>query len=358
MGKIRLDLHDIFSNARAIEAELNRVIKEALDKRISLVEIIPGKGSGQLKKHVLRFLNQPEIKKLYHRLEKDDKNFGRVFVHFKFVIIFAVLQFLLVNLAFACSCMMPESPQVEFSKFDAVFIGQVINIEPAEKYGYSVKLKVLKRYKGSLDEFVTLHTGSGGGDCGYPFEENEEYFVYAYAYSDGFGVSICSRTKKLSEAQEDKEALDAVYNADDFIEIKTETIDGIIVPKYMAGNFYYRGAEDYFTPSREDVLQAESKVIGYIKDNSPQMRGYPFDPDLSQGLANYKRQYVGVILKAKRKIWLNFFCNTDIYDWKREPYVVFGGGACYFNLLYDVASGEFSDLWINGLNSGKRRERR
>ena len=48
------------------------------------LEIIPGKGSGQLKKRVLRFLNQPEIKKMYHRLEKDDKNFGRVFVHFKF----------------------------------------------------------------------------------------------------------------------------------------------------------------------------------------------------------------------------------------------------------------------------------
>lgn len=83
MAKIKLDLHDIFSNQRAIEAELNRVIREAVEKKISLVEIIPGKGSGQLKKHVLRFLMQPEIKRLYHRLEKDDKNFGRVFVHFR-----------------------------------------------------------------------------------------------------------------------------------------------------------------------------------------------------------------------------------------------------------------------------------
>ena len=48
-----------------------------------LVEIIPGTGSGQLKKRVLRFLNQPHVKALYHRLEKDDKNFGQVFVHFK-----------------------------------------------------------------------------------------------------------------------------------------------------------------------------------------------------------------------------------------------------------------------------------
>ncbi len=83
MAKIVLDLHDIFNKGQAIDAELNRVITEAVDKKITLVEIIPGKGSGQLKKRVLRFLAQPEIKKLYHRIEKDDKNFGRIFVHFK-----------------------------------------------------------------------------------------------------------------------------------------------------------------------------------------------------------------------------------------------------------------------------------
>ena len=83
MAKIKLDLHDIFNKSQTLETELNRVIEEAVRKKISLVEIIPGKGSGQLKKHVLRFLQQSEIKKLYHRVEKDDKNFGRIFVHFK-----------------------------------------------------------------------------------------------------------------------------------------------------------------------------------------------------------------------------------------------------------------------------------
>ena len=83
MAKIKLDLHDIFNKGRTIDAELQRVIDEALAKRIVLVEIIPGKGSGQLKKHVLRFLDQPEVKKLYHRIEKDDKNFGRIFIHFR-----------------------------------------------------------------------------------------------------------------------------------------------------------------------------------------------------------------------------------------------------------------------------------
>ena len=83
MAKVVLDLHDIYNKGFTINAELNRVLVEALAKHIALVEIIPGKGSGQLKKHVLRFLAQPEIKRLYHRLEKDDKNFGRIFIHFK-----------------------------------------------------------------------------------------------------------------------------------------------------------------------------------------------------------------------------------------------------------------------------------
>ncbi len=82
MAKLKLDLHDIYNRGETIESELNRVIQEAIDKRIPLVEIIPGKGSGQLKKRVLRFLNQSHIKSLYHRVEKDDKNFGRIFVHF------------------------------------------------------------------------------------------------------------------------------------------------------------------------------------------------------------------------------------------------------------------------------------
>lgn len=83
MAKLKLDLHDIFNKGSKIESELDRVIQEAVDKKIKLVEIIPGKGSGQLKKSVLRFLARPEIKSLYHRIEKDDKNFGRLFVHFK-----------------------------------------------------------------------------------------------------------------------------------------------------------------------------------------------------------------------------------------------------------------------------------
>lgn len=84
MAKLKLDLHDIYNNKNAIDRELNNIIDEAIEKKIKLVEIIPGKGSGQLKKKVLRFLQQPHVKQHYHRIEKDSKNFGRLFVHFRF----------------------------------------------------------------------------------------------------------------------------------------------------------------------------------------------------------------------------------------------------------------------------------
>ena len=64
MAKLKLDLHDIYNRGGQIEAELNRIVQEALAKKIALVEIIPGKGSGQLKKTVLRFLNQGHIRQL------------------------------------------------------------------------------------------------------------------------------------------------------------------------------------------------------------------------------------------------------------------------------------------------------
>ena len=80
--KLKLDLHDIFSDGNKLDQSLRDIMEEAIEKKAKLVEIIPGKGSGQLKKSVLRFLEK-NYKNVYHRLEKDDKNWGRIFVHFR-----------------------------------------------------------------------------------------------------------------------------------------------------------------------------------------------------------------------------------------------------------------------------------
>jgi DNA-nicking Smr family endonuclease len=80
---VPVDLHDIYNRRDEIERALIDVIQEAIAKRAPVVEIIPGKGSGELKMRVLRFLDRNDIKLLYHRVEKDSDNFGRVFVQFR-----------------------------------------------------------------------------------------------------------------------------------------------------------------------------------------------------------------------------------------------------------------------------------
>jgi dsDNA-specific endonuclease/ATPase MutS2 len=84
MARIKVDLHDIYNNSAAIDRALQNAFEDAINKKIREIEIIPGKGSGQLRKKVNRFLQQPHIKKQFHRIENDSKNFGRLFVYFKF----------------------------------------------------------------------------------------------------------------------------------------------------------------------------------------------------------------------------------------------------------------------------------
>ncbi len=81
--KPKLDLHDIYNRGRDIDRALDDIIDEAERTKASVVEIIPGKGSGQLKKRVLRYLDRKDVKARYHRVEKDSHNFGRIFVHFR-----------------------------------------------------------------------------------------------------------------------------------------------------------------------------------------------------------------------------------------------------------------------------------
>jgi dsDNA-specific endonuclease/ATPase MutS2 len=80
--KVSLDLHAIYSNGSAIEKALQDAFNEAVTKKSPLLEIIPGKGSGQLKKHVLRFLEKKQSSVKNMRIEKPSKNFGTVKVHF------------------------------------------------------------------------------------------------------------------------------------------------------------------------------------------------------------------------------------------------------------------------------------
>lgn len=83
MSRYKLDLSDVNMEGQAVETEIARGFSEAVQRRVTYFEIAFGENNGELKKRVLHCLAQPRFKALYHRVEKDEKSFGRVFVHFR-----------------------------------------------------------------------------------------------------------------------------------------------------------------------------------------------------------------------------------------------------------------------------------
>ena len=80
--QLTLDLHPIAKRGAAIDEALYEIIEQAQVRKVKSVEIIPGKGTGQLRKRVLKFLDRKDVKAQYDRVKVDPKNHGRIFVYF------------------------------------------------------------------------------------------------------------------------------------------------------------------------------------------------------------------------------------------------------------------------------------
>jgi DNA-nicking Smr family endonuclease len=79
---LTVDLHPVFRSDRDIDSAVRSAIFRAVAHKVALLEIIPGKGSGTLKRRVLANLAQPHLRKFYRRVEADSTNEGRILVHF------------------------------------------------------------------------------------------------------------------------------------------------------------------------------------------------------------------------------------------------------------------------------------
>jgi hypothetical protein len=114
--------------------------------------------------------------------------------------------------AYACSCAMPSGTQKEraeraLSSSEAVFSGRVTAIEKEvatrrHPGTATATLRVSQLWKGPERATLEVSTASQESACGFPFEEEREYLVYAYGKQD-LKVDLCSETKPLSIAEAD-----------------------------------------------------------------------------------------------------------------------------------------------------------
>lgn len=65
-------------------------------------------------------------------------------------------------------------------------------------FRYRLRFRVLQTWKGPKEPFVSLETGTGGGDCGYPFRVGTPYLVFAFTNEAGIlETGICSGNRGI-----------------------------------------------------------------------------------------------------------------------------------------------------------------
>src|SRR5688572_27410190 len=83
----------------------------------------------------------------------------------------------LPSIATACSCPDVGPPCQSFWEQPVVFSGRVDEVKRVRPDGHyfqvQVRFSVLSEYRGNVGTTVELITGSGGGDCGYNFERDQ-----------------------------------------------------------------------------------------------------------------------------------------------------------------------------------------
>jgi len=120
----------------------------------------------------------------------------------------AILLFMLTPaVATACTCaLMPSTCDLEWKRGEIVFLGKVIALDSnpnppsAAEYRFpgqiAVHFSVTENFRGGagVGQEIIVHTGVGGGDCGYPFKVGTSYLVYALNYQNQLTTSICTQT--------------------------------------------------------------------------------------------------------------------------------------------------------------------
>lgn len=106
--------------------------------------------------------------------------------------------------------------------------------------------------------------------------------------------------------------------------------------------------DTYFDLSENEILELHNnfKKIYKIKSNKCCVIGLKIS-----NLENYRFQYVGVIIKGKKNIYINAFPTEDLIfeiDWRINPLIVCDGGDSFWGVLYSLENNKFSKLAFNG----------
>ncbi len=123
--------------------------------------------------------------------------------------------------AYACSCMFGGGAVCQdYWQASSVFLGTVIDskVVTVKRGEYDTQQRVVRlsldeTFRGVEGAQVEVHTGLGGGDCGFSFKQSQQYLVYATDFEGKLYTGICSRTKEIAKAVADLEYMRGLKTA-------------------------------------------------------------------------------------------------------------------------------------------------
>ncbi|HHT7235710.1 MULTISPECIES: cobalamin biosynthesis protein CbiN [Bacillus] len=143
------------------------------------------------------------------------------------VLICSFTYFILPEKSYACDCT-KASPEERLQKNDVVFEGKVLEVQ--EKDGEMKTLfEVKKIWKGTSSSQVIIYTSFSS--CAFRFAEGGEYLVFSsYRGEKKLETSICSGTKRLDEAEMERNTLSHIAKEaipTKKVDLKDEMVSGL-----------------------------------------------------------------------------------------------------------------------------------
>ena len=98
-------------------------------------------------------------------------------------------------------------------------------------------------------------------------------------------------------------------------------------------------------PTESDIQTMESRLsrISRLRTQSGTVGVQIKHPD------RYYRQYLGIVINDHKFIFINAFCHDKPPEIWREMLIDICDGGCSWGVIYDVRTGKFSHLEMNGV---------
>lgn len=123
--------------------------------------------------------------------------------------------------------------------------------------------------------------------------------------------------------------------------ITTSSFTGVILSEEFIRD------SDYWTPEVHDILALEENIQDYLSENESEF--HSSQAPTGEALAEYYRQYYGMIQNGRKLIIGFYFCSWVLKneEWKDGVVDASGGGDCFFYVEYDVRDEIFQDIFVN-----------